>query len=76
MAVKFLEGKLGADFMAMYALVLAGLPTTKTLTVRLATWSKALPCAVKICALAESKSLRSMPGHEDGRRPEGLRQYP
>src|SRR5690606_2145097 len=34
MAVKFLAGRSGADFMAMYALVLAGLPTTRTLTSR------------------------------------------
>ncbi len=44
------------------ALVLAGLPTTSTRTLRFATSFMALPCAEKICALAMSRSLRSMPG--------------
>ena len=47
--------------MAMYALVLQGLPTTRTLTSRLATASSALPCSVKMAPLAESSSERSMP---------------
>ncbi|MOA21159.1 hypothetical protein D3C78_1416390 [compost metagenome] len=42
--------------------MLAGLPTTRTLTLRLATSFRALPCAVKIWALTDSRSLRSMPG--------------
>ena len=44
------------------ALVLAGLPTTNTLILRLATALMALPCAEKMAALASSKSLRSIPG--------------
>ena len=68
MAVKFFFGRSGADFMAMYAFVLAGLPTTSTLTSRLATSLSALPCTVKISALADSRSLRSMP-FERGRAP-------
>jgi hypothetical protein len=43
-------------------LVLAGLPTTSTLTLRLATLFSALPWAVKILAFSSSRSLRSMPG--------------
>ena len=62
MAVKFSRGRLGALFMAIQALVLAGLPTTSTFTLRLAALSRALPWAVKIWALAASRSARSMPG--------------
>ena len=58
----------GALFMAMKALVLAGLPTTKTLTLREATAFKALPCAVKMAPLIASNSARSMPGPR-GREP-------
>ena len=47
---------------AISALVLAGLPTTSTFTLRSATSLSALPCAEKICAFASSRSLRSMPG--------------
>ena len=61
-AVKLSFGRSGADFIAMYALVFAGLPTTSTFTSRLATAFSALPCAVKICAFADSRSFRSMPG--------------
>jgi hypothetical protein len=43
-------------------LVLAGLPTTSTLTSRLATAFSAAPWAVKIFAFSSSRSLRSMPG--------------
>ena len=60
-AVKFFFGRLGALFIAMYAFVLAGLPTTSTLTLRLAFWSSALPWAVKIWPLIASSSARSMP---------------
>ncbi len=67
-AVKFSRGSPGALFIAMYAFVLAGLPTTSTLTLRLATLSSALPCAVKISALTASSSARSMPGPR-GREP-------
>ena len=42
--------------------VLAGLPTTSTLTLREATLFSAAPCAVKILAFSSSRSLRSMPG--------------
>src|SRR5947208_2700975 len=59
----------GAFFMAMRQLVLAGLPTTSTLTLRLATASSALPCGAKILPFASSRSLRSMPGPR-GRRSE------
>ena len=40
----------------------AGLPTTNTLTSRLATSFNALPCTVKIFAFSCNKSLRSIPG--------------
>ena len=46
----------------MSELVLAGLPTTSTRTSRLATASKALPCAEKILAFSSNRSLRSIPG--------------
>ena len=52
----------GAFARAISALVLAGLPTTSTFTSACATAFSALPCAEKICALASSKSLRSIPG--------------
>ena len=61
-AVKLCGLSDGAFFIAISALVLAGLPTTSTRTSREATASSALPCAEKICALASSRSLRSMPG--------------
>ena len=62
MAVKFCAGSDGADFIAMYALVFAGLPTTSTRISREATASSALPCSMKILAFSSSRSLRSMPG--------------
>src|SRR5690606_40104036 len=49
-------------FRSIRALVLAGLPTTRTLMLRLATSLIALPCTEKMAALASSRSLRSMPG--------------
>ena len=62
MAVKLRGSRSVALARAISALVLAGLPTTSTLTLRSATSLSALPCAEKICALASSRSLRSMPG--------------
>jgi hypothetical protein len=61
-AVKFFFGSVGADFIAIYALVLAGLPTTSTRTSRDAAASSALPCSMKIFAFSSSRSLRSIPG--------------
>jgi hypothetical protein len=58
--------------MAISALVLAGLPTTSTLTSRSAWASSALPCTVKMAPLASSRSLRSMPGPR-GRDPDQQR---
>jgi hypothetical protein len=52
----------GALFMAIRALVLAGLPVTPMRTSSAATLLSALPCSVKIAPFAESRSLRSMPG--------------
>ena len=60
-AEKHLGESEGADFMVIQALVLQGLPTTSTLTSRLATASSALPWTVKISPLALSSSERSMP---------------
>ncbi len=51
-AVKFAGERPGALFIAISALVLAGLPTTSTLTLRFATASSAAPWAVKIAPLA------------------------
>src|SRR6478735_11674686 len=51
----------GALRWAISALVLAGLPTTRTLTSRLALELRALPCGRKMPPLADSRSLRSMP---------------
>ena len=48
--------------MAMSALVLAGLPVTPMRTSSAATALRALPWAVKMAPLAESRSPRSMPG--------------
>ena len=47
--------------MAMRQLVLAGLPTTSTFTERRAPSESALPWAVKMAPLAESRSARSIP---------------
>lgn len=44
------------------ALVFAGLPTTRTLTVFLATLLRTAPCALNILPLAERRSFRSIPG--------------
>jgi hypothetical protein len=69
--VKLRAGRSGALLRAISALVLAGLPTTSTRTLRAATAFIALPCAEKICALASSRSLRSMPGPR-GRAPTSI----
>ena len=53
---------LGALELAIKALVLAGLPTTKIRICRLALSLIAFPCWVNILALASSKSFLSMPG--------------
>ena len=68
MAVKLVGLRSGAAFMAIKALVLAGLPTTSTLTLREATALRALPWAVKMAPLMASNSARSMPGPR-GREP-------
>ena len=60
-AVKRSFGTSGAECMAMRALVLAGLPTTSTLTSSAARSLMALPCTVKMAPLASSRSPRSMP---------------
>ncbi len=61
-AVNWRGSRSGALQEAIRALVLAGLPTTSTRTLRLALSLSALPCTEKIAALASSRSLRSMPG--------------
>src|SRR5487761_2562376 len=61
MPVNWRGDRRGAFFIAISALVLAGLPTTSTLTLRLATAFSALPCGTNIAPLASSRSLRSMP---------------
>src|ERR1017187_4963247 len=53
--------RLGAFFIAISALVFAGLPTIRTFTLRLATAFNALPCGTKIAPLASRRSLRSLP---------------
>ena len=58
----------GALFMAISALVLAGLPTTRIRTSAAALSLNALPCTVKMAPLASRRSLRSMP-FERGREP-------
>ena len=62
MAEKHFGSRSGAFFMAIQALVLHGLPTTSTLTLRLAATLRAWPCWRKMAALASSRSARSMPG--------------
>ena len=52
MAVKFEGLSSGAFFIAMRQFVFAGLPTTSTLTSRLATSESALPCGAKILPFA------------------------
>ncbi len=61
MAWNWLGLSLGALERAIRAFVLAGLPTTSTLTLRLATSLRAWPWGLKMPPLAESRSLRSMP---------------
>ncbi len=61
MAVNRSGAMLGALFMAMSALVLAGLPTTSTRMSGAALSDRALPWTVKMAPLASSRSLRSMP---------------
>ena len=46
---------------AISALVFAGLPTTRTLTSRLALRDSASPCGLKMPPFADSRSARSMP---------------
>ena len=60
-AVNRLAGTSGALRWAISALVLAGLPTTRTLMSLAACSLMALPCGPKIPPLAESRSPRSMP---------------
>ena len=54
-------GTSGAAAWAMSALVLAGLPTTRTLMSSAALSLMALPCGLKMPPLAASRSPRSMP---------------
>lgn len=61
-AVKLVFGMLGANWAAIKAFVLAGFPTTKTLTFLLAYFSNASPYSLKIRALAANKSFLSIPG--------------
>ena len=61
MAVNRSATMLGALLRAMRALVLAGLPTTRIRTSSAALADSALPWAVKMAPLAESRSDRSMP---------------
>ncbi len=61
MAVNCPGSRSGALRWAISALVLAGLPTTRTLTSRFALELRALPCGRKMPPLADSRSLRSMP---------------
>src|ERR1700675_4133441 len=56
-----LLGDVRGVLMAISALVLAGLPVTPMRTSSAATELRALPWAVKIAPLAESRSPRSMP---------------
>ena len=61
MAVKQPGSRSFAFCCAMRAFVLAGLPTTSTLTSRFALRAKASPCGLKMPPLAPSRSERSMP---------------
>ena len=61
MAVKFFSGRRSQLFMAIRQLVLAGLPTTRTLQSSAAAADRALPWTVKMAPLASSRSARSMP---------------
>mmetsp|Transcript_33042 Transcript_33042/g.104483 ORF Transcript_33042/g.104483 Transcript_33042/m.104483 type:complete len:204 (+) Transcript_33042:255-866(+) len=60
-AEKFSLGMLGAHSAAIKQLVLAGFPTTKTLTVLLATVLSNSPCSLKIPQFFSRRSLRSIP---------------
>ena len=51
-----------AFFIAIKQLVLAGLPTTKTLTDLLALSARAFPCSTKMAPFCFKRSARSMPG--------------
>ena len=55
-------GTSGAFAIAISALVLAGLPTTRTFTSSAAPALIASPCGLKMPPLASSRSERSMPG--------------
>merc|ERR1712029_776069 len=61
MQEKFSFGMDGEYLLSMQALVLAGLPTTKTLTLFFANLSIACPCALKIFTLAFRRSFLSFP---------------
>ncbi len=61
MAVKRPGSRSGALFIAMSALVLAGLPTTRIFTSFFALSLSALPCGLKMPPLALRRSARSMP---------------
>ena len=61
-AVKRSRGTSGAFDIAIRQLVLAGLPTTSTLTSSAAPAAIASPCGLKMPPLASSRSERSMPG--------------
>ena len=61
-AVKRSRGTPSAFDIAIRQLVLAGLPTTSTLTSSAAPAAIASPCGLKIPPLASSRSARSMPG--------------
>ena len=60
-ALKRSLGMSGALLIAISALVLAGLPVTRTRMSSAATSLRALPCAVNSAPLADSRSPRSMP---------------
>ena len=60
-AVNLPGSRSGALFIAITALVLAGLPTTSTFTSLLAERLNASPCGLKMPPFAESRSARSMP---------------
>mmetsp|Transcript_7394 Transcript_7394/g.14377 ORF Transcript_7394/g.14377 Transcript_7394/m.14377 type:complete len:261 (+) Transcript_7394:174-956(+) len=60
-AEKFFLGMLGAHSEAMRQLVLAGLPTTSTLTFLEATVLRRSPCCLKMPQFFSRRSLRSMP---------------
>mmetsp|Transcript_17833 Transcript_17833/g.36562 ORF Transcript_17833/g.36562 Transcript_17833/m.36562 type:complete len:245 (+) Transcript_17833:69-803(+) len=60
-AEKFSFGMLGAHSEAIRQLVLAGLPTTRTLTDLEATVLRSSPCSLKMPQFLVRRSLRSMP---------------